>query len=237
MVNPAIGGARLHYIHDPLCGWCYGAAPLVAAARRVLPVVLHGGGMMAGHQRQPVTPQLRSYVMPHDHRIGQLTGQPFGERYFEGLLRDTGAVFDSGPPITAVLAAEQMAARGADLLARVQVAHYQEGRRIAEADVLKALAVDIGLDGDAFAAAFAKAQGEPTLAHIRSSRKLLAEVGGSGFPTLVLEHEGAMQGVDFAGYLGRPEAFEAWLRARLPNASLGDASGGGFGCSPDGCAI
>lgn len=19
----------LHYIHDPLCGWCYGAAPLV----------------------------------------------------------------------------------------------------------------------------------------------------------------------------------------------------------------
>jgi putative protein-disulfide isomerase len=25
----------LHYIFDPLCGWCYGAAPLVAAARTV----------------------------------------------------------------------------------------------------------------------------------------------------------------------------------------------------------
>ena len=23
--------ATLHYIHDPLCGWCYGAAGLVAA--------------------------------------------------------------------------------------------------------------------------------------------------------------------------------------------------------------
>ena len=25
----------LHYIYDPLCGWCYGAAPLVEAARAV----------------------------------------------------------------------------------------------------------------------------------------------------------------------------------------------------------
>ncbi|MEG1327174.1 MAG: DsbA family protein, partial [Janthinobacterium sp.] len=25
----------LHYIFDPLCGWCYGAAPLVEAARAV----------------------------------------------------------------------------------------------------------------------------------------------------------------------------------------------------------
>lgn len=23
----------LHYIFDPLCGWCYGAAPLVKAAQ------------------------------------------------------------------------------------------------------------------------------------------------------------------------------------------------------------
>lgn len=23
--------ATLHYFHDPFCGWCYGAAPLVAA--------------------------------------------------------------------------------------------------------------------------------------------------------------------------------------------------------------
>lgn len=27
--------ATLHYIFDPLCGWCYGAAPLVEAARTV----------------------------------------------------------------------------------------------------------------------------------------------------------------------------------------------------------
>ncbi len=69
--------ATLHYIYDPLCGWCYGAKPLVQAASQVLPVSLHGGGMMAGNNRQFVSPNLRDYVMPHDRRIAEYTGQPF----------------------------------------------------------------------------------------------------------------------------------------------------------------
>ena len=108
----------LHYIYDPFCGWCYGAAPLVKAAREVLPVQGHGGGMMAGPYRQRVSAELRGYVLPHDARIAQLTGQPFGEAYAEGLLRDTTAVFDSEQPIAAILAAEDVAACGLDLLAR-----------------------------------------------------------------------------------------------------------------------
>ena len=31
----AMADAVLHYIHDPLCGWCYAASPLVAAARQM----------------------------------------------------------------------------------------------------------------------------------------------------------------------------------------------------------
>ena len=64
----------LHYIHDPFCGWCYGAAPLVKAARQVLPVRAHGGGMMAGDRRVPVSAALREYVRPHDLRIQQVSG-------------------------------------------------------------------------------------------------------------------------------------------------------------------
>ncbi|MGV8469018.1 DsbA family protein, partial [Pseudomonas aeruginosa] len=65
---------------------------------------LAGGGMMTDANRQPVGAGLRHYVMPHDLRIAQLTGQPFGKDYFDGLLRDTSAVFDSAPPTAAVLA-------------------------------------------------------------------------------------------------------------------------------------
>ena len=85
-------GARLHYVHDPLCGWCYAAAPLVKAARESLEVVAHAGGMLAGARRRAVTEDWRSYVMPHDRRIEALSGQPFGTAYFDGLLRDRTAV-------------------------------------------------------------------------------------------------------------------------------------------------
>lgn len=205
----------LHYIYDPFCGWCYAAAPLVGAARRVLAVQAHGGGMMAGRQRQTVSPQLRGYVMPHDRRIAELTGQPFGDAYFDKLLLDREAVFDSAPPIAAMLAAERLAGRGLDLLSRLQTAHYVEGRRIAETPVLVELAGTIGLDRAAFAAALEATQGAATLAHIEDSRRRLAEVGGRGFPTFVLERAGCRTLVDSSAYLGRPEAWQALLEEAI----------------------
>jgi putative protein-disulfide isomerase len=219
----------LHYIYDPLCGWCYGAKPLVQAAQAVLPVIAHGGGMMTGANRQTVSPQLRNYVMPHDRRIAEFTGQPFGEAYFEGLLRDETAVFDSAPPIAAVLAAEHMAGRGLQLLGRLQTAHYQEGRRIADEAVLFELANAIGLDPQAFQSAFREADTER---HIKESRALLANVGGQGFPTFALEHNGQFTLIDIGPWLGKPEAFAAWLSQSLP----AQASATEFqACGLDGC--
>jgi putative protein-disulfide isomerase len=210
-----VSDAALHYIHDPLCGWCYAAAPLLAAAREVVAVRAHGGGMMAGAQRQPVTPRLREYVMPHDRRIAQLTGQPFGQAYFEGLLRDTDAIFDSEPPITAMLAAEELSGRGLDLLARMQRAHYVEGRRIADAEVLADLAAESGHERAAFTQAYQACMGEPAQAHITASRALLAQVGGGGFPTFALEQAGRMRILDIGPWLGKPADWKTWLATQL----------------------
>lgn len=107
-------GTTLHYVLNPLCGWCYGAAPLVQAAKSIpgLTVALHAGGMMTGNNRRQITDEWRNYVIPHDKRIAELTGQTFGEAYFNGLLRDTTAVMDSEPPITAILAAEALGDAG-----------------------------------------------------------------------------------------------------------------------------
>lgn len=219
----------LHYIYDPLCGWCYGAKPLVQAARAVLPVIAHGGGMMTGANRQPVSPQLRNYVMPHDRRIAEYTGQPFGEAYFEGLLRDERAVFDSAPPIAAILAAEQLGGRGLDLLERLQTAHYVEGRSIADEAVLLELAQAIGLESEAFQSVFTVVDVE---AHIKASRALLAQVGGQGFPTLILQQDGQFTRVDIGPWLGKPEAFAEWLNLSLPVQAFSPTPV----CSLDGCS-
>ncbi|MFS2205981.1 DsbA family protein [Variovorax sp. Varisp36] len=205
----------LHYIFDPLCGWCYAAAPLVDAARNVpgLQVAFHGGGMMTGANRRAITPQWREYVIPHDRRIAEMTGQPFGEGYFEGLLRDTGAVMDSEPPITAILAAESLRSGGGlDMVHRLQRAHYVEGRRIADAQVLKAVAAELGFDTEAFAAAVERLAGEATAQHIAESRQLLQRAGGQGFPTFVLTRaDGSASRIEIGPWLGRTEDWKARL--------------------------
>lgn len=226
----------LHYIHDPLCGWCYGAAPLIKGARDVLPVVAHGGGMMTGARRQQVNAQLRDYVMPHDRRIAQMTGQPFADAYFNGLLKDTEAVFDSEPPTAAMLAAEQLEGRGLDMLARLQTAHYVEGRRISDRAVLIELAQALDLPAAAFIAALDATLGAPVRQHIQETHTLMGRVGAMGFPTLALEREGRISPVDLGPYLGKPAAFVQWLRQQVP-VSPQPRGNADFQCGPDGCAI
>lgn len=216
----------LHYIFDPLCGWCYGATPLVDAARRIpgLRVVLHAGGMMTGDNRRRIDEQWRNYVVSHDRRIASLSGQPFGEAYFEGLLHDEQAVMDSEPPTTAILAAEAMAGRGLDMLHRIQRAHYVEGRRVADEAVLRALAPDIGLDVQAFTEGMARLAGRDTWVHIAASRSLLSAVGGAGFPTFVLDDGGGRPRVLNPGaYLGRTSAWVDTLKRALA-ATRGEGS-------------
>ncbi|MGQ8775739.1 DsbA family protein [Serratia sp. NA_112.1] len=207
-------GTTLHYIFDPLCGWCYGAAPLVKAAKTIpgLNIVLHAGGMMTGNNRRQITDEWRNYVIPHDKRIAELTGQTFGEAYFNGLLRDTTAVMDSEPPITAILAAQALAGRGLDMLHRIQEAHYQEGRRIADTPVLEALAKELGLASAPFIAEMRFNAGVQTAQHIAQSRAMLAKVQGQGFPTFALEEsEGRLRQIPVGNYLGNVEAWKELL--------------------------
>lgn len=227
--------ATLHYYYDPLCGWCYGAAPLTAAAAAIpgMRVVLHAGAMMSGANRQPVSPQLRNYVMPHDQRIHALTGQPFGDAYFNGLLLDTSAVFDSAPPTLAILAAEALAGRGLAMLHRIQQAHYAEGRRIADSDVLQALAAELGLGTAAFATECQRQAGEFD-AHVGRSHRDMAANGLRGFPSLLLELDGKLQKLDISRWLGQPTAFAGHLQALLSGATAGEVADGAF-CTPQGC--
>jgi len=237
--------AVLHYIHDPLCGWCYGAAPLVDAALAVpgLQVVPHAGGMLAGAQRQRVSAQWRSYVMPHDRRIAQVSGQPFGDAYFDGLLNDTSAWMDSAPPITGMLAAMQLRqgdpAAGIAFVKQVQQAHYRDGRRIADTEVLVAIAQALGHAEEPFRAALAALAGAPTEQHIAHSRALLQQVGGAGFPTFVLQTGGRAQLLPLGQYIGQPQAFAQALQSQVVAAGVAPELGSAdpLGCGPDACAI
>jgi putative protein-disulfide isomerase len=226
--------STLHYFYDPLCGWCYAASPLLQAAAALsgLSLVLHAGGMMSGSRRQAVTPALRDYVVPHDRRIASITGLPFGDAYFDGLLRDGSAVFDSTPPIAAILAAEQLGFSALAMLSALQRAHYQRGLRIADTVVLQMIAQEQGLEPAGFAVELEQQRGLAD-AHSQDSRQLMQQYCLQGFPSLLLARDGQLQQVDVSPWLGQPQAFVAALQGVLGPVEQTAAPL----CSPDGCGL
>ncbi|TBR39630.1 MULTISPECIES: DsbA family protein [Dyella] len=211
--------ATLHYIHDPLCGWCYAAQPLVSAAMRQLgarvDLILHAGGLFA--EPRTLDHELGEHIAHSDERIAQLSGQFFGKPYLEGLLADPTTVLFSLPPITAILAARSIDASLAyPMLVAIQAAHYQRGLRVVDPDILVEMAEELAIDGDTFRQSYARVRSTDLLEHIEASRRLLNEVHGHGFPTLVLEVHGKRQVLPHHLDYGKPEAFVERLAARLP---------------------
>ncbi|MFM4926500.1 DsbA family protein [Aeromonas veronii] len=194
----------LHYVYDPLCGWCYGAAPLLQAADTIagLKIELHAGGLWMGSRRQPMGEALRDYVRPHDQRIEALTGQHFGERYFNELLLREGCLLDSEPPIRAVLAVTALGGDGLVMLHRSQQSHYRDGIWIGEPAFLATLAAEQGIVAEAFQQAYLQA---PLLQHLADSQGWMKRLGGQGYPTLGIEREGKLERIEINQYLGEPE--------------------------------
>jgi putative protein-disulfide isomerase len=200
---------RLNYIYDPLCGWCYGAAPLLDAARCIddLEIALNAGGLWPEPTRLPE--DTRRYIQQADARIAATSGQTFGDAYLSELLMDPQMVLESKPPIAAILASNSLSAgKDYEMLRAIQKAHYVHGQHVVKSEVLANLAAGIGLGRNEFADAMMRA---PIDAHIDETRRLMSQVGASGFPTFVLEIDGQRLVVPHAQFAGNPAGFAEWL--------------------------
>lgn len=208
--------ATLHYLYDPFCGWCWGAAPLIAAAAHLpgLRVQLHGGGLLMGENARLMSAEWREFVRPHEARITALSGQGFGSGYRDIAQYDRTLKLDSAPPTAAMLAAESLAGLGLAMARRLQRAYYVEGRPIAERDELVLQAQELGLAAERF---------EPELdralaglgAHVDATRALLQRLGGRGYPTLALQRQSQFELLPLGQWLGRPQPLVDALAQRL----------------------
>lgn len=219
-----IGIATLHYVYDPFCAWCYGAAPLLNAASRLagIRIELHGGGMLTGERTRLMDSDWREFVRPHEQRITVLSGQGFGSAYRDGTQFDRTLRLDSGPPTAATLAAESMGRAGLAMLRRLQVAFYVEGRPIARIGELIDQAAELGLPSTAFEAALDR---EMSMLgrHFSATHALLQQVGGRGYPTFALQQGEQFERWPLGQWLGRPEPFRAALARRIAQSLRGHA--------------
>lgn len=210
---------QLHYINDPLCGWCYAAAPLISAAAEIpqLNIQLHCGGLWINEHRRPLGKALRDYVKPLDERIQLLTGQPFGERYFNELLLDSSRVLDSEPLIHAMLAVEKAGGSALTMLQRIQQTHYRDGIWTGSVAVLAELAAEQHISAEQFIRAKEQVN---VVAHMAATQKLMARLGVSGYPNIALQQDDNWQLISLNSFLGKPDVFKKHLEKLTVNNAV-----------------
>ena len=182
--------ARLLYVMDPMCSWCWGFAPVAKALveqAQAAGVELHlvVGGLRTG-SGSALEPATRRYILEHWQAVTEATGQPFT---FEGALPE-GFVYDTEPACRAVVAARSLAPDCAwKLVKLIQQAFYVQGRDVTQASVLVELAETAGVPRIEFAAAFDSAEQHAATA---ADITWVQDLGIAGFPTLLAERNGQL---------------------------------------------
>jgi putative protein-disulfide isomerase len=201
------------YLFDPLCGWCYGAAPVIArlAEEGEIPVTPLPVGLFAGDGARPMEAKLAEYFWANDQRIAELSGQRFTEAYRTKVLQAKDSWFDSAAAtlaLTAVSLSEP--ARELAALELIQKTRYIDG-----GDVIAPRSLMELLEANGFAAASRIARADAELidanrARIARGRELMAALGAEGVPALVVAGDHGEHALD-AGILFN--GFDALKRA------------------------
>ena len=177
------------YLFDPLCGWCYGASPVVQTLGKHsgIRLELAPTGLFADGGRR-MDAAFAEFAWSNDLRIAKLTGQRFTEAYRQNVLGRHGSPFDSAAmtlSLTAVSLTEPQ--RELEVLKALQEARYVDGLDTGSVEVVGVLLRGLGLD----AAADRLAAADPELmernaARLGHARRLMRTLGAQGVPGLVV---------------------------------------------------
>lgn len=207
----------LHYLYDPLCGWCYGATPAVSKLLGILGVTIEllPTGLFSGEGARPMDDTFAAYAWSNDQRIERLTGQRFTERYRYRILGNHQQLFDSGPASVALTAvALTVPAREFEVLKAIQHARYVVGSDITSLPMLIEL-----LEGRGFkeaAAMIARSDESLLNAHrgrMSRAQALMQEFGVRGVPTFIAEAGAKRWMLEPSAIYSTPHALISQLKA------------------------
>lgn len=205
----------LHYLFDPLCGWCYGATALTRTlSERLGPMVslkLWPGALFP--EPLQVDAGMRAHIIEADARISELTGAQFGAAYTARMRGKATPVTLWSIPLIAALAAVPPKGQ-LKFLEALQRAHYAEGRDLSDMATLLQLAGAAGLETRAFAATMqSPAHAQATNAWISQARALMERSGVTGFPGYVLEKGGRLTRLDHGAAYADPQSLVEQIQA------------------------
>ena len=135
---------KIKLFMDPLCGWCYAAAPEVKKLAETAAIELIPTGLFSQAGRT-VTPEFARHAWSNDQRIAQLTGQVFSDSYRDNLLQE-GMPFNSFPIVLALTWVQQQAPdQELNAYHSIQTARYVDGQDNTQLPVLANILANLPL--------------------------------------------------------------------------------------------
>ena len=191
--------SAITYLFDPLCGWCYGASPVLQqlAQHSHIRLELAPTGLFSGAGGRVMDAGFAAYAWSNDQRIQTLTGQRFTEVYHTQVLGKTGSRFDSDA-VTLALTAVSLTEPQLELacLTLLQEARYLRGQ---DTSVLSTVVDVLREHGLTAAAQLLLLQDDETSLNTRKqtrvqqAQRLMHSLGAQGVPALVIRQGGAQR--------------------------------------------
>lgn len=184
-----MSNSEVTYLFDPLCGWCYGATPMLdRLSASGVRIELLPTGLFSGAGARPMDEGFAAHAWANDQRIERLTGQKFTQAYQLDVLGIRGTLLDSHAATLGVSAAGlEDTGRRLTALKAIQRARYVDGRDIVTVEGVAAVLAAAGL---ADAAAMLKQPTETLLAAHRElvgrGRALFQRLHADGVPSLAV---------------------------------------------------
>jgi len=185
--------AKLYYLFDPLCGWCYGASGAVSTLVETygIDVELMPTGLFSTGKTRKMDDNFAAYAWENDQRIAQMSGQSFSEAYRKFVLGDRQQFFDSSAAtmaLTAVMLTNSK--REFYTLKAIQHARYIDGKDVTSLPILTSILKNLELED---AAMMLEANDETLIeanrTRITKAQALMHEFSANGVPTFIAQTE------------------------------------------------
>ena len=172
--------AKLLYVVDPMCSWCWGFTEIRAQVSEEFPDLewqLVMGGL-APDSDEPMDEATQSYVQEAWRAVAARTGAEFNHDFWTECAPRRSTY----PSCRAVIVAGE-SGKAEEMLAAIQRAYYQEAQNPSDTETLSALAADIGLDPAAFETALDSPE---TQTKLTEDFALRSAIGAYSFPSVGL---------------------------------------------------
>ena len=175
--------AKLIYIGDPMCSWCYGFTNELSKSIEELENKVEFEIIMGGlrpYNTEKMT-ELKSFLTHHWEEVHNRSGQEFSYE----ILDRADIAYDTEPPSRAVVVMKQLQPdKAMSFFKRLQVAFYKENKNMNSLSSYIPLLEDFGVDEEAFKLHF---ESDYVKQQTKEEFMLAGQMGVRGFPTLLLK--------------------------------------------------